>query len=354
MRRFLFGDAGAWSVLYVVFNPTCILVPTLASSGKVERQAACFFRVTVDERQAANGLLVSCRSYSKGKFKILLFDHTGEVLHHEESYRSNVRGAGGRSEATLYFTPFETYRLGEAVPEALREEDVPPVLGQLENFHKSRLPIQQGQHLICIYGDNFIGEYKYKILIVIFFILLACSNAYMFHPSTGKTSFTVLAVPSLNDCPDVEVMQELDEQVLLKQAEMAQLQEEYLEARSKFQALERRVKEEAVVVSDLVVNRDAAYINYLESSVRTYLPSDPDADDVDSDDQPIAPKSSWLDGVSVGSGILLGGLSGLQGGLQSAPVVAVAATGWLSASLSSKCNLCDFISPYYRSDFLKL
>ena len=114
--------------------------------------------MTVDERQASNGILISCRSYSKGKFKLLVFDPSGEVVHHEDSARSTAVGASGRSEATFYFTPFDTYRLGDPVPEALKEEDLPPVLGKLENFHPSRLSIQKGQHLICVYGDNFIGS----------------------------------------------------------------------------------------------------------------------------------------------------------------------------------------------------
>ena len=112
----------------------------------------------MDERQATNGILVSCRSYSKGKFKLLLFDSKGEVVHHEDSCTSSLRGANNRSEATLHFTPFKTYRLGEAVPEALKEDDFPAVFEKLENFSTSQLPIQKGQHLICVYGDNFIGN----------------------------------------------------------------------------------------------------------------------------------------------------------------------------------------------------
>ena len=138
----------------------------------------------------------------------------------------------------------------------------------------------------------------------------------------------MLAVPSLNECPDVEVMQDLDQQVLVKRGEMTCLQDEFLEARAKYQTILRRVKEETVEVNDLVANRDAAYINYLESSVRTYLPMDGDGL-LDSPSSEHAGRGSWMDSVSAGSGMILGGLS-------SAPVAASAASGWLSASLSSK------------------
>lgn len=132
-------------------------------------------------------------------------------------------------------------------------------------------------------------------------------------------------------------MKELDVKVLTKRADMSSLRDEYLEARAKFQALERRVKEESVAVQDLITNRDAAYINYLESSVRAYQPMDVDDVMVDSGDSLTAYRGSWMDGVSsgvsAGKGMLL---SGLQGGLQNAPSTASAATGWLAASFTSK------------------
>lgn len=161
----------------------CDLVWGWEFEGKVERQAACFFRVTVDARQAENGLLISCRSYSKGKFKLLTFDHNGEVVHHEDSCRSTAIGVSGRSEATLYFTRFETYRLGDSVPDALKEDDVPSVLGKLENFMPSRLSIQKGQHLICVYGDNFIGMTVYSCIICIVVIINIRLQAKHLSPS---------------------------------------------------------------------------------------------------------------------------------------------------------------------------
>ena len=127
-------------------------------------------------------------------------------------------------------------------------------------------------------------------------------------------------------------MQNLDEEVLVKKEEISSLKSEYLEAKAKYELLLRKVKEETIEVKDLVENRDAAYINYLESSVRAYLPMD--TDEVGQESR--RGRGSWMDGVSAGGDMLLGGLSGLQGGLQKAPIAASAATGWLAASLTSK------------------
>ena len=72
--------------------------------------------------------------------------------------------------------------------------------------------------------------------------------------------------------------------------------------------------EETVSVEDLIENRDAAYINYLESSVRPYQPME--SDNTDAGEYHHQPSSggvsSWMAGVSAGGGLLLGGLHGLQ------------------------------------------
>lgn len=141
-------------------------------------------------------------------------------------------------------------------------------------------------------------------------------------------------------------MKDLDSKVLVKKREMAALKDEFLEARATYQALVRKVKEEEVIVDDLVANRDAAYINYLESSVRAYQPMDSEDSPAELTDFPTVTRGSWMDGVS--SGVSAGGgmlLSGLHGGLQQAPSTASAATGWFTASLTSMTCL-------YSKDYL--
>lgn len=269
--------------------------------GRVERQAASFFRITADERQAANGLVVNCRSANKGKFKLLTFDREGSIMHQEDS---SISRDGTTSEATLYFTNFETFFLGAPTPDALVEENSPAVFGKLEQFRSSRLSIHKGQHLICVYGDNFIG----------------------------KTFYNILAVPALNDCEDVKVIQALDQKVLAKKAEMELLHEEYIASRSRYEACLRRLKEETVEVDDLIDNREAAYTNFLEASARAYLP----AESTDGEDGgPRSRVAGWVGGLS----------SSLQGvasaGASVAPLAAdlsataSAASGWLSASFST-------------------
>lgn len=256
--------------------------------GRVDRQTAAFFRMTVDERQAKNGVVVSCRSSNKGKFKLLVFDHQGNVVHHEDSRQSIL---GGITESTLYFTSFDMYHLGQPLPDALKEENIPDVFGALDDYRPCKLNIQKGQHLICVYGDNFLG----------------------------KTFFSLCAVPALKPTDEeVKTVQSLDAKVMEKKESLKGLKDEFVEARARYEDCLRRVKEETSEVTDLVNNREAAYVNFLQGSLRAYLPAA--SDDTSSEPADAArylPSSrelgisavrsaaSWVTGVAAGGGALL-------------------------------------------------
>ena len=48
-------------------------------SGTVERQAAHFFRITVTESDLKAGVIISCKSTGKDKFKTVFFDNQVSV-----------------------------------------------------------------------------------------------------------------------------------------------------------------------------------------------------------------------------------------------------------------------------------
>ena len=49
-------------------------ITTLLLSGTVERQAAHFYRITVTESDLKSGLIITCKSTGKDKFKLVFFD----------------------------------------------------------------------------------------------------------------------------------------------------------------------------------------------------------------------------------------------------------------------------------------
>jgi len=103
-------------------------------SGTVERQAAHFFRITVTESDLKAGIIISCKSTGKDKFKTVFFDNQGHVTMVEES-QLNKRA----SESNLYVVPYGRYNLMETMPLAMMkhlEEDVPPVFMILDTYDK--------------------------------------------------------------------------------------------------------------------------------------------------------------------------------------------------------------------------
>jgi hypothetical protein len=150
---------------------TSLLLPSLS---RVARQDAVYYRITVDQVKSKNGFIVFCRSLT-GKFKLVLFDSNGEVIHIDESLRSRD---GSQWESSLYFlSAFSMYRLPPPLHASIRQEDMPTVFNSLDSFTQVNMSLGAGQYLVCVYGDNFIG----------------------------KTTYSLLAVPTLNDCQEVGV-----------------------------------------------------------------------------------------------------------------------------------------------------
>ncbi len=170
--------------------------------GKVDRQAAVYYRITVDSRQVENGFVIVCRGLAKGKFKLILFDAEGAVLYQEES--GKPREKTSTTQAALYFTNFDTYRLGDASLASLADKETPPLFHKLESFSNCKHQIAPGQYLLCVYGDNFIG----------------------------KTHYNIVAVQSKNDAPEVTELEETDEALLEAKAALEALKTEHAQVRS--------------------------------------------------------------------------------------------------------------------------
>ena len=108
--------------------------------------------------------MVLCRGQSKGKFKLIMFDGEGSVLHQEES--GKPRDKSSITHAALYFTNFDAYRLGEPSLASLQDKETPQMFSKLESFTSCKHHISPGQYLICVYGDNFIGKTHFNIIAV--------------------------------------------------------------------------------------------------------------------------------------------------------------------------------------------
>ena len=130
---------------------------------------------TVDNTRAENGFVIMCRSATRGKFKLAMFDDAGESVRYEEA-SCKVKDRA-YTQAALLFTSFDTCQLKEPSVEAQMDKKLPAVFCKLENFTSNKRALSAGQYLLCVFGDNTIGF--------------------------GRTNFSIVALPAKNDAPAV-------------------------------------------------------------------------------------------------------------------------------------------------------
>jgi len=210
-------------------------------SGTVERQAAHFYRITVTETDLKNGVIISCKSTGKDKFKIVFFDQEGHVTMVEESQQYKRA-----SEANLYVVPYGRYNLMETMPLSMMkhmEEDVPPVFMILDTYDKDIKTLSPGTHLFCVYGDNWFQSVRYT---------LRC----------------LVAVPPDTDC--VSTIKSTEENLAKKKKELETFQSEFCEIKKKYDSAKERLETDVKEITELIQEREAAYTDYSDASALKY------------------------------------------------------------------------------------
>jgi len=210
-------------------------------SGTVERQAAHFFKITVTEADLKAGVMITCKSTGKDKFKIVFFDQEGHVTMVEESQLTKRA-----SEANLYVVPYGRYNLLECMPLSMMkhmEEDVPPVFMILDTFDKDIKNLLPGTHLFCVYGDNWFQSVRYT---------LKC----------------LVAVNPEASC--VQTIQTTEERLAAKKKELEKFQSEFCEVKKKYDEAKERLENDVKDITELMKEREDAYQEYADESAIKY------------------------------------------------------------------------------------
>eukprot|EP00669_Euglena_mutabilis_P001687 TRINITY_DN12268_c0_g1_i1.p1 TRINITY_DN12268_c0_g1~~TRINITY_DN12268_c0_g1_i1.p1 ORF type:complete len:266 (+),score=112.79 TRINITY_DN12268_c0_g1_i1:38-799(+) len=227
-------------------------------------QAADFLRLSVSEDQALRGICVSALSTSRSRFKLLLFDRTGQLMHQEDSEESLLRRR--TTEATMFFAPFDRYIYDKSASSKAspKDDDMPPVFHQLDSFAPSRYRIlEAGDHLFAVYGDNFFRAAAVEV------------RATTCHP---------------------EVADELTEKERLlaaKKAALAEFEPEFQAAMEAYKKAAARMEEETNDVDRLLRQREKLYAAYASGPDPSAPPSHPPAPSDPSD--PSAPADDPMD-----------------------------------------------------------
>ncbi|KAK1269082.1 Chaperone protein dnaJ 15 [Acorus gramineus] len=198
-------------------------------TGKVEKQCAHFYGVTISDQQAQLGIVVRVVSAAQSKFKLLYFEHEanggyGLALQEECEKTGKVTSAG------MYFLHFQVYRMDSTVNALTMAKDPEAAFfKRLEGLQPCEVSeLKAGTHIFAVYGDNF------------------------FKPAT----YTIEALCTETFESTTEKLKDIEGQILMKRNELRKFETEYQKALARFQEVTNRFIQEKQSVDELLKERD--------------------------------------------------------------------------------------------------
>lgn len=204
-------------------------------SGKVDKQCAHFFGVTINEEQAQSGIVVRVTSAAQSKFKLLYFEQDptgGYSLALQEDSEKTAKA----TSAGMYFLHFQVYRLDSTVNAlAMAKDPEAAFFKRLEGLQPCEVSeLKAGTHIFAVYGDNF------------------------FKPAT----YTIEALCAKTYEDTTEKLKEIEAQILRKRNELRQFETEYRKALARFQEVTNRYNQEKQSVDELLKQRDNIHSSF--------------------------------------------------------------------------------------------
>ncbi|CAA3019471.1 chaperone protein dnaJ 15 [Olea europaea var. sylvestris] len=207
-------------------------------SGKVEKQCAHFFSVTINEEQAEEGIVVRVTSAAQSKFKLLYFEHDsnggyGLALQEDSEKTGKVTSAG------MYFLHFQVYRMDSTLNAlAMAKDPEAAFFKRLEGLQPCEVSeLKAGTHIFAVYGDNFFKTASYTIEAL-------CAKSY--EDTTHK-------------------LKDIEAEILRKRNELRQFEIEYRKALARFQEVTNRYNQEKQSVDELLKQRDSVHSSFTVS-----------------------------------------------------------------------------------------
>ncbi|KAL9680180.1 hypothetical protein QQ045_018058 [Rhodiola kirilowii] len=215
-------------------------------NGKVEKQCAHFFGVTINEQQAKEGIVVRVTSAAQSKFKLLYFDQDSSGGYNLTLQEDSVK-TGKVTSAGMYFLHFQVYRMDSTVDALAAAKDPDAAFfKRLEGLQPCELSeLKAGTHIFAVYGDNFFKTASYTIEAL-------CASSYE---------------DTLNKLKEVEA------QMLQKRTELREFEMEYKRALARFQEVTDRYAQEKEAVDELLKQRDSIHASFTTSRSQSGDPS---------------------------------------------------------------------------------
>lgn len=226
------------TVLEEAMNGTVTVRPLpvgTSAMGKVEKQSAHFFGVTISEEQTHSGIVVRVTSVAQSKFKLLFFEQEvnggyGLALQEDSQKTGKVTSAG------MYFLHFQVYRMDSTVNAlAMAKDPEAAFFKRLEGLQPCEVStLKPGTHIFAVYGDNFFKPASYTIEAM-------CAKSYE---------------------DTTERLKEIEAKILEKRNDLRQFETEYRKALARFQEATTRYTQEKEAVDDMLRERDDIHSSF--------------------------------------------------------------------------------------------
>ncbi|EES16141.1 hypothetical protein BDA96_08G138400 [Sorghum bicolor] len=226
------------TVLEEAMNGTVTVRPLpvgTSATGKVDKQCAHFFGVTISEEQAHSGIVVRVTSPAQSKFKLLYFEQEvnggyGLALQEDSQKTGKVTSAG------MYFLHFQVYRMDSTVNAlAMAKDPEAAFFKRLEGLQPCEVSaLKPGTHIFAVYGDNFFKPASYIIEAM-------CAKSYE---------------------DTTERLKEIESKILAKRNDLRQFETEYRKALARFQEVTTRYTQEREAVDDMLRERDNIHCSF--------------------------------------------------------------------------------------------
>lgn len=237
----------AANVLEEALNGTVTVRPLplgTSSNGKVDKQCAHFFSITINDQQAQAGVVIRVISASQSKFKLLYFEQEpnggyGLALQEDSEKTGKATSAG------MYFLHFQVYRMDSTVNAlAMAKDPEAAFFKRLEGLQPCEVSeLKPGTHIFAVYGDNFFKPATYTIEAM-------CAKSY--EDTTGR-------------------LKEVEAKILAKRNDLRQFEIEYRKALARFQEVTNKYNQEKQSVDELLKQRDTIHSSF--TTVRTMINS---------------------------------------------------------------------------------
>ncbi len=225
-------------------------IPLKEGSGleneKVNRTQTNFYRFDVDRTQCHNGIIISCRSSSKGCFRLLLFNASGELV---KQQASGISLDKAYNEVVFYFTRFDTYTVEELpIQEKLCHEETNPeyIFEKVKSvIQTKKKKMSEGKYLLAVFGDNFIGYTKY--------------NIQYFSLTTD-----------INRSETLAKLKQSDEEFLAYRPNLDSLSTEYYKVKKMYDDILERMAEEKDIIDSLLLRKYESYRHFHDEAIMPY------------------------------------------------------------------------------------